>query len=85
MPVRLSVAKEKLKFVLLEGIHPSAVDVLQRDGYTSVLTSKRAAAGDELRELLADAHFLGIRSRTHLTAETEKWGKVIKAAGVTVE
>ena len=69
MSMRLSVPKEKLKFVLLEGIHPSAVDALQADGYTNVVTSPRALGGDELKAQLADAHFLGIRSRTFLTAE----------------
>jgi D-3-phosphoglycerate dehydrogenase len=67
MTARLSVLKEKLKFVLLEGIHPSAVETLQRDGYTQVVTSPKALAGDALVEMIADAHFLGIRSRTHLT------------------
>ena len=69
MTPRLSVPKEKLKFVLLEGIHPSAVEALKQDGYTNIVTSPKALAGDELRETLADAHFLGIRSRTFLTAE----------------
>ncbi len=69
MSMRLSVPKEKLKFVLLEGIHPSAVDALNADGYTNVVTSPRALGGDELKAQLADAHFLGIRSRTFLTAE----------------
>jgi len=69
MTPRLSVPKEKLKFVLLEGIHPSAADALAADGYTNVVTSPRALAGDELKAALADAHFLGIRSRTFLTAE----------------
>ena len=69
MSMRLSVPKEKLKFVLLEGIHPSAVDALHADGYTNVVTSPRALGGDELKAQLADAHFLGIRSRTFLTAE----------------
>lgn len=64
---RLSVPKEKLKFVLLEGIHPSAVEALEADGYTQVFTSPKALAGDELAAALADAHFLGIRSRTQLT------------------
>ena len=33
---RLSVPKEKLKVVLLEGVHSSAVDVLRNDGYTNI-------------------------------------------------
>jgi len=66
MTTQLSVPKEKLKFVLLEGIHPWAVDALRQDGYTQVATSPKALAGDALIEQIADAHFLGIRSRTLL-------------------
>ncbi len=64
---RLSMPKHKLKFVLLEGIHPSAVELLQNDGYTQVVSLPKASAGEELIEVIADAHFLGIRSRTLLT------------------
>jgi len=67
MSTRLSVPKEKLKFVLLEGIHPWAVDVLREDGYTQVATFAKALAGQELVQAIADAHFIGIRSRTFLT------------------
>ena len=69
MTPRLSVPKEKLKFELLEGIHPSAEEALQADGYTNIVTSPRALVGDELKAALADAHFVGIRSRTFLTPE----------------
>jgi D-3-phosphoglycerate dehydrogenase len=75
MTARLSVPKEKLKFVLLEGIHPSAVDALAADGYSQVVTAPKALAGQELADAIADAHFVGIRSRTQLTA------KVIEQAG----
>jgi D-3-phosphoglycerate dehydrogenase / 2-oxoglutarate reductase len=75
MTARLSVPKEKLKFVLLEGIHPSAVDALVADGYSQVVTAPKALAGRELADAIADAHFVGIRSRTQLTA------KVIEQAG----
>jgi D-3-phosphoglycerate dehydrogenase len=67
MSARLSIAKDKLKFVLLEGIHPSALDALRQDGYTNIVTSPKALAGDALADAVADAHFLGIRSRTQLT------------------
>ena len=66
MTTRLSVPKDKLKFVLLEGIHPSAVEALHADGYTQVVTSPKALSGDALADTLRDAHFLGIRSRTLL-------------------
>ena len=81
MTQRLSIAKEKLRFVLLEGIHASAVDALQRDGYTDVVTSPKALAGDELLAAVADAHFLGIRSRTQLTAEVLRAAPKLVAVG----
>jgi D-3-phosphoglycerate dehydrogenase len=81
MNQRLSVAKDKLKFVLLEGIHASAVETLQRDGYTDVVTLPKALAGDALRSAIADAHFLGIRSRTQLTAEVLRAAPKLVAVG----
>lgn len=81
MTPRLSVPKEKLKFVLLEGIHPSAVEALKQDGYSNIVTSPKALAGDELRETLSDAHFLGIRSRTFLTAEVFAAAPKLTAVG----
>ncbi len=68
-PQRLSVPKDKLKFVLLEGIHASALETLGADGYDHIVTAPKALAGEELRAMVADAHFLGIRSRTQLTEE----------------
>ena len=72
MTPRFSVAKDKLKFVLLEGIHASALDVLRSDGYTQIVSSPKALAGDELIEAIGDAHFLGIRSRTLLTTVSNR-------------
>src|SRR2546423_183022 len=57
---RLSVAKDKLKFVLLEGIHQTAIDALEQDGYSNIVTHPKALAGDALIEAIADAHFVGI-------------------------
>lgn len=79
--MRLSVEKEKLKFVLLEGIHASAVEALNRDGYTQVLSLPKALVGDALAEALADAHFVGIRSRTHLTDEVLAQAPKLVAVG----
>ncbi len=78
---QLSVPKKKLKFVLLEGIHPSAVDALRQDGYTQVVTSPKALEGDALVEQIADAHFLGIRSRTQLTADVLAQAPKLTAIG----
>ncbi|MEM9493898.1 MAG: phosphoglycerate dehydrogenase, partial [Myxococcota bacterium] len=61
--------KEKIKVVLLEGIHQSAVDYFKRNGYTQVVHHPRALEPDELRAELASAYMVGIRSRTQLTEE----------------
>ena len=65
----ISPQKNDLKVVLFEGIHPSAVEVLQQGGYSNIVTHAKALVGDELLAALADAHFVGLRSRTQLTAE----------------
>lgn len=67
MQARLSLDKSKLKFLLLEGIHPSAVEALNRDGYHQLETHAQALAGDELIAAIRDAHFVGLRSRSQLT------------------
>lgn len=55
----------KVKVVLLENIHPRAVQVFEREGYT-VETHKRALSGEELARVAGDANILGIRSKTQL-------------------
>ena len=64
-----SLDKSKIKFLLLEGIHPSAQDVLRRAGYTQIEALPGALEGEELKRKLQDVHFVGIRSRTQLTAD----------------
>lgn len=63
-----SVDKKNLKFLLLEGIHPSAEDLLREAGYSNIETEKGSLEGPALYERLQDVHFLGIRSRTQLDA-----------------
>lgn len=65
----LSLDKDKIKILLLEGVDPSAVDVLHQAGYTNVEYDKKAYDGQELLDKIEKVHFLGIRSRTQLTRE----------------
>ena len=67
--IKTSTDKNKIKFLLLEGIHPSALTVLQAAGYTQIESLPGALSDDELKRRIADAHFIGIRSRTQLSAE----------------
>ena len=67
--MKTSLDKHKIKIVLLEGVHASAVEALRADGYTNVEQHAGALSGAKLIEAARDAYFLGIRSTTHLTAE----------------
>jgi D-3-phosphoglycerate dehydrogenase len=60
------------KIVLLEKIHTSAVAYLKDQGFTDVVQVPKALSGTELTSVLANADAVGIRSNTHLTAETLK-------------
>jgi D-3-phosphoglycerate dehydrogenase len=63
-----SFDKDKIKILLLEGVHASAVERFQTAGYENIERVSAALQGDELAQALADVHMLGIRSRTQLTA-----------------
>lgn len=73
--------KSGLKAVLLEGIHASAVQSLQNAGYTRIVAHAKALVGQDLHDAISDAHFLGIRSRTQLTAEVLQHARQLAAIG----
>ena len=69
----LSYPKNRIKVLLLEGVHKSAVEIFEKEGYqVEYLTT--ALTEDELCEKIVDVNVLGIRSKTHVTE------KVIKSA-----
>ena len=77
----LSLEKDKIKILLLEGVDPSAVDVLKKAGYTNVEYDKKAYDGQELLDKIEKVHFIGIRSRTHLTREVLEHAKRLVGIG----
>ena len=66
---RTSLEKSKIKILLLEGIHSSAVEAFRADGYTNILQHAKSLAPSQLAAALRDAYFIGIRSNTDLTAD----------------
>ena len=64
---KVSLPKDKIKILLLEGLHQSAVDTLESNGYTNIEYIKTSLSEEELIEKIADVHFIGIRSRTQIT------------------
>jgi D-3-phosphoglycerate dehydrogenase len=62
-----SLEKSKIKFLLLEGVHKSALSTLDEAGYTNIEYLKTSLSEEALIEKIRDVHFIGIRSRTQLT------------------
>ena len=69
MSTQLSLPKDKIRILLLEGVHDSAVALLKASGYENVVRHKGALEGDALKKALEGVHVVGIRSRTQLTKE----------------
>ena len=63
-----SLDKSRIKIVLLEGVHQSAVEALQRDGYSEIEYHRKSLAEPDLIAAVHEAYFIGIRSATQLTA-----------------
>jgi D-3-phosphoglycerate dehydrogenase len=66
MSKRYSLQKEKIKILLLEGIHKSALEYFRANGYTNVHLLPDALEADELNNQIKSANIIGIRSRTQL-------------------
>jgi D-3-phosphoglycerate dehydrogenase len=62
-----SYDRARIKILLLEGVHESAVESFLAAGYTHLERAGGALQGDALASALADVHMVGIRSRTQLT------------------
>ena len=76
-----SLSKDKIRILLLEGIHASAVNNLARAGYRNVEQLKGALDRDTLLEKVSQAHMVGIRSRTQLDAEVLEAARRLMAIG----
>jgi D-3-phosphoglycerate dehydrogenase len=66
---KLSLPRARIPILLLEGVHPRAVETLRADGYTDIDAHATALSDDALIERLRTTRILGIRSRTRVTRE----------------
>jgi D-3-phosphoglycerate dehydrogenase len=78
---RLSFPRGKIKILLLEGIHDSAVQAFKSSGYASVDLISGALSENELLKVIPDVHILGIRSRTQLSAPVLQAAKHLMTVG----
>ena len=76
-----SLDKDKIKVLLLEGIHDNAVRTFHEAGYANVERRGGAVTGDALLDAVRDVHFLGIRSRTQLTDDVFEAAERLVAVG----
>ena len=76
-----SLDKSKIRFLLLEGIHQRARESIESHGYSQIELLRHALTGDELAEALQGVHFLGIRSRSQVTAEVLEQADRLAAVG----
>ena len=75
---QFSLNKDKIKILLLEGLHQSSVDTFTQAGYNNIESIKTSLSEEDLIEKIKDVHFVGIRSRSNLNA------KVLAAANKLV-
>ncbi|MFN3353621.1 MAG: phosphoglycerate dehydrogenase, partial [Brevundimonas sp.] len=66
VPGRWSYPRSRIRFLLLENIHPAAVERLREEGY-AVETETGALDEDDLIERLKGVQVLGIRSKTNVS------------------
>lgn len=78
---KVSFDKDKIRFLMLEGLHDNAFKVLKDAGYTNIENISTALDSDELAEKIKDAHFIGIRSRTQLTSDILQKAEKLIAIG----
>ncbi|WP_286240269.1 phosphoglycerate dehydrogenase [Neptuniibacter halophilus] len=76
-----SLDKSKIKILLLEGVHQSAVDTFNQNGYTNIEFLTGSLPEEELIARIKDVHFVGIRSRTQLTEKVFEAAEKLVAVG----
>jgi phosphoglycerate dehydrogenase-like enzyme len=78
---KTSLDKSKIKILLLEGVHQSAVDNFLNAGYTNIEHMPTSLDEESLIEKIRDVHFIGIRSRTQLTERVFAAAEKLVAVG----
>lgn len=78
---KTSLNKSKIKILLLEGVHQSAVDVFEANGYTNIERHSGALTQADLLKLIPQVHLLGIRSRSQINEAVFAQAKRLIAMG----
>jgi len=79
--MKTSYPKQDIKILLLEGVSHTALEALRAGGYSNIEFHEKALPEAELKRSIADAHLVGIRSRTNLTADVLHEARRLIAVG----
>ena len=66
---KTSFPKQDIRVLLLEGVSASAVETFKAAGYSQIELHDKSLPEDELKRRIADAHLIGIRSRSQLSSD----------------
>jgi len=78
---KTSYPKQDIRVLLLEGVSQTAVETFRAAGYSQIEFHDKSLPEDELKARIAEAHIVGIRSRSHLTADVLAGAKRLMAIG----
>lgn len=78
---KTSYPKQDIRVLLLEGVSQTAVETFRAAGYTQIEFHEKSLPEDELKRRIAEAHIVGIRSRTHLTDDVLAQARRLIAVG----
>lgn len=76
-----SLSKEKIKVLLLEGLHNNASKLFHDHDYSNLEYLKSSLEKKELIDKIKDVHIIGIRSRTNLTSDILKHANKLISIG----
>ncbi|MFM1874477.1 MAG: phosphoglycerate dehydrogenase, partial [Bacteroidota bacterium] len=80
LPMSISYPKNRIKVLLLEGIHEHAVEQLRAEGYQVDLLAG-SLSESELCEAIKGKHLIGIRSKTQITKKVVESADRLLAVG----
>ena len=78
---KTSFPRQDIKVLLLEGVSQTAVENFRAAGYSSIEFHEKSLPEAELIRAVSDAHIVGIRSRSQLTAEVFENARRLMAVG----
>ena len=78
---KTSYPKQDIRVLLLEGVSQTAVETFRAAGYSQIEFHEKSLPEAELKQRIAEAHIVGIRSRTHLSEDVLAQARRLIAVG----